>query len=189
MLYFTSDLHLGHANAIKHSNRPFETLEEMDETLIQNINNTVRVNDTLWILGDFTHRVKKPQAIEYRKKINCRYVYLITGNHDKNFTTEDGVFRAVKSYDEIKTDYGPFILFHYPIEHWNKEHYGSIHLHGHIHADQSYNITNRDMAISYPTGKVFSNRKYDVGVDANDYKPVSIEEIAEWFSLERLSYD
>lgn len=58
-------------------------------------------------------------------------------------------------------------LMHYPMLSWPRSHYGSIMLHGHIHADESYNLSNRDNGI----------KRYDVGVDANGYMPVSIKQI------------
>ena len=45
MLYFTSDLHLGHASAFEFQKRPFASLEEMNDQLIQNINDTVGIKD------------------------------------------------------------------------------------------------------------------------------------------------
>ena len=56
MLYFTSDLHLGHDNAIEFTNRPFSTVDEMNLALVQNINETVGTDDELWILGDFSFK-------------------------------------------------------------------------------------------------------------------------------------
>ena len=63
------------------------------------------------------------------------------------------------------------VLMHYPIVEWNGFYHNSIHLHGHIHADHLYNVRCRDAHL----------RRYDVGVDANDFKPVSFDEIIRWF--------
>ena len=60
MNYFTSDLHLGHRNIIRLCNRPFATIEEMDETLIRNWNAKVTKGDTVYILGDLLFRHEKP---------------------------------------------------------------------------------------------------------------------------------
>ena len=60
MNYFTSDLHLGHRNIIRLCNRPFATIEEMDETLIRNWNAKVTNGDTVYILGDLLFRNEKP---------------------------------------------------------------------------------------------------------------------------------
>ena len=54
MIYFTSDLHFWHKNAIIYTNRPFETVEEMNEKLIEYWNKTVHANDEVYILGDVT---------------------------------------------------------------------------------------------------------------------------------------
>ena len=52
MVYFIADPHFGHVNAIRLCNRPFETIEEMNETLIQNWNERIHNNDTVYIVGD-----------------------------------------------------------------------------------------------------------------------------------------
>ena len=48
------DNHFGHTNIIKHDNRPFENASIMDEVMINNWNNVVKENDTVYILGDFS---------------------------------------------------------------------------------------------------------------------------------------
>ena len=60
---------------------------------------------------------------------------------------------------------------HYPMLSWPKKNSGSIHLHGHIHARQDYNLKNREEGIL----------RYDVGVDANQYMPVSLQQILSFF--------
>ncbi|OUN81344.1 hypothetical protein B5G06_10770 [Flavonifractor sp. An52] len=59
MIFFTSDLHLGHENCIRLCNRPFSSIEEMDETLIENWNRKITGKDTVYILGDLIGIVKK----------------------------------------------------------------------------------------------------------------------------------
>ena len=77
-VYFTSDLHLEHANIIKHCDRPFESTEQMDHQLIANINAIVGQRDTLYILGDFTGpQMNRDEAMVCRKKILCKHVHLI----------------------------------------------------------------------------------------------------------------
>lgn len=168
-LFFTSDLHLGHKNVIGFTNRPFLSIEEMNERLIKNINKTVGYNDDLYILGDVAYRANKGKTLDLLKSINCRHLHLILGNHDKDYSN-DGIFESIDIYKEIEYDENqlPLVLFHYEIKEWNRKLYGAIHLHGHIHSIGSdHNIDNF-------RAKHFA---YDVGVDANNYCPVSLEEI------------
>lgn len=189
MIYFTSDLHLGHANAIKFTNRPFQSVEQMNDGLIRNINETVMTNDELWILGDFAFKVNMAAAKQFRDQINCKTVHMITGNHDKDYT-RDHIFQSVQHYKELKNEYGKFILFHYPIYEWNGAHNGTIHLHGHIHSTGSYNTANlqkkyidRFPEKSFMKDSALGLRIYDIGVDANNYRPISITQIAELMNL------
>lgn len=172
MIYFTSDTHLGHANIINLCDRPFKNVEEMDNKIINNINETVKEDDTLYILGDFT-MYRREDAIKYRERIVCKNCYLIYGNHDKSFDLHRYVWKDAKHYHTLSYNKQKFVLFHYPIESWDGMYKGSIHLHGHIHSrNNAYNIKN----------KHFSFFQYDVGVDANDFKPVSAKNILDFFS-------
>ena len=191
MIYFTSDLHFGHENAITFTNRPFANLEEMNEALIGNINDVVQKDDELWILGDFAYKIDRQSVRELRDQISCRHVHLVYGNHDRDYS-QDHIFQSVQHYKELKTEYGRFILFHYPILEWSAAHYGSIHLHGHIHSTGAYNAENLRKKYSerFPEGhkpkdELLSLRIYDVGVDANQYRPISLDEIAELMNLSR----
>lgn len=52
--YFISDLHFGHKNCLSFDNRPFKSIEENDETIIKNWNNTVKIDDDIYLLGDIS---------------------------------------------------------------------------------------------------------------------------------------
>ena len=192
MIYFTSDLHLGHEHAIEFTNRPYSNVEEMNRGLISSINEVVKKDDELWILGDFAFKVGREEVRKFRREIECRKVHLINGNHDKDYRN-DHIFQSVQDYRELKTEYGKFILFHYPILEWNTAHYGSVHLHGHIHSTGEYNASNlqKKYIDRFPDGHIpntenLNLRIYDVGVDANNYKPISIERIAKLMGLEQI---
>lgn len=80
MKYFTSDLHFGHKNIIKYEDRPFSSVEEMDEFLIYKWNSKVGKNDEVYILGDFGF-VSGTRANELLDRLNGKK-FLIKGNHD-----------------------------------------------------------------------------------------------------------
>lgn len=164
MIYFTSDLHFDHAKIIEYCKRPFDSVEEMNKTIVENINSVVTDKDTLYILGDICFSKRTTYFLE---QINGRKI-IIMGNHDNDNDMLEASRKNIidwrKSYCEFKYYKKRFILFHYPIEFWNKGFYGSIHLHGHSHNSKPLTVKNR----------------IDVGVDAWNYKPVSIDEIMEF---------
>lgn len=168
MIYFTSDLHFYHDNVIKHQNRPFLNVEEMNQSLIYNWNKKVGISDEIYILGDVT--MKGTTYIQELLAQLNGYKYLIKGNHDRfadQATFDESAFAWIENYHELNYQNEHFILFHYPIEEWNHFFRGSIHLHGHQHNNSDYNVQNLEKGL----------RRFDVGVDANDMSPISIEEI------------
>lgn len=179
MIYFTSDLHFYHDNVIQFAHRPFADREEMHQTLIQNWNETVSIQDEIYILGDFT--MKGPTyAMDILSQLKGKK-YLIKGNHDsfvEQQSFDSSLFVWVKDYYELKYNDLKFVLFHYPIQEWNGFFRDSYHLHGHQHNHLNYNYNNLAKGL----------RRYDVGVDANGMKPVSIEEILAFFQEMPKSY-
>lgn len=174
MIYFVSDLHFWHKNAIVYTNRPFVTPEEMNEKLIENWNKTVHQNDEVYILGDVT-MVRPARATEIIARLKGRK-YLLMGNHDyfarqKQFDPAACGIEWVKMYNELHWQNRTFVLCHYPFVAWNKDSHGSYNLHGHLHSPVEYNLANRENG----------RHQFDVGVDANDFRPVSIEEIVAFF--------
>lgn len=176
MIYFTSDLHFFHGNVIKYNKRPFGSVEEMNEALIRNWNNIVSEGDDIYILGDLTLKGVS-FATKILQELNGNK-FLVKGNHDMfvNQSSFDKTnFIWIKDYHELEYDGQYFILFHYPIESWNGAMNKSIHLHGHQHNKSVYNFENREKGVL----------KFDVGVDANDMKPVSLEYIIDFFKDDR----
>lgn len=164
MIYFTSDLHLGHRAAIGMCQRPFADVDEMNRALIANINGRVHKNDTLYILGDVAHRTPVEDVNSMLAKINGKKI-LVRGNHDKKY--DEALFDGIYDFLEVNFDGHSISLMHYPMVEWPKSRHGSIHLHGHQHNKPEYNVRQRELGI----------KRYDVGVDANHYCPVSLQEI------------
>lgn len=172
-LWFTSDQHFGHGNIIKYCNRPFSSVAEMDEILIQNHNKLVKPEDHVIFLGDFGfygrgHDAK--EMIKDRIKSLNGYKFIFEGNHDPDFSSllSSGckVICLIKQnsiYELTRTLKKPApVLCHYPMISWNRSFHGSFHLHGHTHGTVPF-----DPKI----------RRLDVGVDVHSYSPISWEEI------------
>lgn len=164
MIYFTSDLHIGHENILSMCQRPFDNIEDMNETLIKNWNQMIQPKDTVYILGDFFFMIPVEEANVIIKKLKGKKI-LIQGNHDLNY--EKTLFDEICDFKIIKYNKKKFILMHYPLLEWPHYFQGGIHLHGHQHNTQEYNLEMKNQGIL----------RYDVGVDANDFKPICIDEI------------
>jgi len=157
--------------------RPFSDVEEMDRALIKNWNSRVGETDQVYILGDVTMKgAAQAGAVVHRLK---GIKYLIRGNHDR-FVDEKGfdpgLFRWVKDYHVLRYEGKRFMLFHYPMEEWDQFYRGAYHLHGHRHGGPEVNVEARSRGL----------RRYDVGVDANWFTPVSVEEIVAFFQAGEL---
>lgn len=174
MIYLTSDPHFGHANIIRYVDRPFANVEEMDKTLIENFNKTVAPEDTLYILGDFSMYGSYSKCMSYREQLNCKHIHLILGNHDKRFlhAGKPSPFESERDYLELTHKCTKICMSHYPFLSWHGREQGSIMCHGHIHSKKRSNEINQWQRL----------RRFDVGVDANDYAPVSLDYILEFFS-------
>jgi len=132
--YFTSDLHLGHRNILKH--RPeFTSVEEMDETILTNLY-TVPKGSDLYILGDIAWNQQIAQEI-LKRKPNKVQLHLILGNHDNKVSKQilhSSKWTSVDSFKVVKEDGYIISLSHYPMIVWYRSHIPtSIQFYGHIH--------------------------------------------------------
>lgn len=175
MLWFTADLHLGHRNIIRFQNRPFADVDAMNAGLIEAINDRVARDDELYVLGDFSYRMAQQEAKRLRGRIVCERVHLVPGNHDYDWEKPAlaGTFLVEPPICVLKeVAPAPVVVCHYPMMSWPAMRRRTLHLHGHIHADAPYNERQR------AEGRL----RYDVGVDANGYRPVSLEEARRFFA-------
>ena len=176
-IWFTSDTHWAHKNVIQFCNRPFSTIEEHDAKLIENWNSVVQKDDIVFHLGDFCFGGSSVWKY-YRECLNGRIV-LIKGNHDLKNLQESNIrlFEAVLPQLYINIDGRNVYLNHFPFlcfAHDNVEAYKdsySIQAFGHIHTRS--NMTGYD---AYRTNYLYPTQ-YDVGVDNNNYFPISWKEL------------
>lgn len=156
-----------------------DSVNIMDNYLIDRINEIVQPNDTLWHLGDFAfarQHVYYKQCRYYRDRINCRNVNIVWGNHDQPRKIRD-LFGEAYDLHEMREGNQRIILCHYAMAVWNKSHRGNWQLYGHSHSG----------AEPWLDANMPGRRSFDVGVDnANkligDYRPFSFDEVAEIMS-------
>lgn len=182
MIWFTADTHFGDERVMTLCKRPYGSVEQMNRALVNNINDCVGLKDELYILGDFASYMSLEGQVEAREAIFCENVHLVPGNHDRDWSKplpdQPGwqPFIVEPPIRRLKLDRAHggrwLVLSHYPIADWEGFGQGWIHLHGHIHArGAEYNEHNRGERIL----------RFDVGVDANDFLPVSEDEVLDFF--------
>ena len=165
MIFFTADLHLGHQGIIRLCDRPFSSVEEMDETLIERWNDKVKRSDTIYILGDLFCKSAKPPE-EYLRRLKGKK-HLILGNHDRTWSKKCDLsewFESVSELLYINDGKRKLTLCHYPMMEWPK----GYMLYGHIHANKNaafWPIIRSDPLL------------LNAGVDVNNFEPVSFEEM------------
>ena len=156
-IWFTADTHFGHQHIIALCKRPFKHAASMDETMIMTWNSRINPNDSVFFLGDFCHHASNPAELFYRLNGNKT---LIKGNHDHQQTIELP-WGAVHDIFELRFEKRRIAMCHYPMLEWPGMHTGAIHVHGHQHNKQPFQ----------------NNTAMDVGVDAHNFWPVSIETV------------
>jgi len=178
---FTSDLHFGHENVMRFDNRPFETVEEMDEELIKRWNAKVGKGDLVYVLGDMIWRSLANEAVNLLRRLNGQII-LIKGNHDRFIKNANAKkeLAGVKDYDDICVELADgtkrrCILSHYFMPFYNGHRYNAIHLHGHSHNTEEAQEEERIVAELKKKG--YEMEVYNVGCMYWNYEPVTLDEI------------
>lgn len=171
--WFLSDTHFSQQRTLELSKRPFNTVEEMDLAIISNWNKTIRMNDTVYFLGDFG------ESFEYLNLLNFKKLNFVLGNYERlDADKKDIKAKSIKALEQIPnikvfdryecklqlSNGRTVTMIHEPINpdgtedvFWQNNH---LYLYGHIHGRTFYKLNGTD-----------------VGVDINRYTPLSEEEI------------
>lgn len=164
--FYIADTHFFHKNIIKDCNRPYTSLKEMHNEIILQWNRKVGKNDMVYMLGDIASVSSEEDVkgvISILKMLNGKKI-LIVGNHDRE-TIKNFKFRKcfvdIKEYCRVYDEDKKVVLLHFPMECWEGDKKGVIHLHGHVHKDP---ITKKE-------------NRYNVGVDIIGYAPKTLKEI------------
>lgn len=185
MIYFTSDLHFWHKNVIRYCSRPFSTVEEMNEIMIKNWNDTVKPDDIVYCLGDFSLAMRPVEA--YTSRLNG-VKYLVPGNHDfchsyhKKSRNKENRDKWIEQYERhgwkvlpeqttldipgvatVNMCHHPYVLIgpgDDKYERWRPKDDGRWLLCGHVH--EKWKVV---------------GRMINIGVDQWNFKPVPITEI------------
>lgn len=175
--FFISDLHFDHYNVIDFDNRPYNSLNEMNEDLINKWNSKVNYNDEVYIVGDFIWKNKNYYDII--KSLKGKK-HLILGNHDKRIPNERKYFESVDSYKELKLNGNTIILNHYFIPFYNHNiEDGSFHLYGHSHNSLEFQ---KEETIK----NMFKIKNaYNVGACHLGYEPCTLDEIIKIYKERR----
>ena len=170
--FFTADPHLNHFPIIQYTNRPFKSLDEMNEELIKRWNATVPQGGLTYVIGDLIWGSGKGYTtkgtIDILHRLNGQ-IFLIEGSHDKPamrlFKNGFQKIVATSPLKKIRIDGQDVVLCHYCMRTWQRSHFDSWHLFGHSH--------NRLKA---------EGKSLDVGVDGHNYYPWTWFEIKEYMN-------
>jgi len=187
--FLTSDLHFGHRNIIRiGKGRPFDSIQEHDEALIENWNSVVKPGDLVYVLGDLSIETTIDEIRKPLSRLNGAK-HLILGNHDRKKIhlqlRDENLWQSVREYGSIKFDAADgtkvFIrMMHFPILEFDgafknyrcKEKY--IHCYGHIHNANDYDAIYKELG--FPA--------VHIGVDTSDkfpntkpYTPINVEDV------------
>ncbi len=163
-IWIVSDSHFGHRNIIDYCGRPFDSVESMNEAMVERWNAVVKPQDKVYHLGDF---VINKKWIDIGKMLNG-HKRLVIGNHDP-IDTHLAAYQAAgfeKFYSVVEKFKG-MVLTHVPIHPMTVGRW-KTNLHGHIHEKTVWIGGTSEPDYRY----------INMCVEHNGYAPVALEAIA-----------
>lgn len=191
-IFFSSDHYFGHENIIKYCNRPFNSVEKMNEEMINRWNSVVNKKDDVFYLGDFS--LSKEYIKSISQKLNGSK-FIIPGNHDECHSSkcknQKKVYEMIEFYKDYDFHYlGEKLIYELKDYNLNLPKSGlkvnlchMPYFGDHTDTDRYENFRPRDDGKFLLHGHVHdkwktNGRMINVGVDVWDFYPVSIEKIA-----------
>ncbi|WP_457094916.1 metallophosphoesterase family protein [Microvirga sp. P5_D2] len=175
--YFTADTHFGHDNIVTKfsTSRPFASIQEHDEVLIANWNETVSPNDEVYHLGDLAYRCHPRQMREVFDRLN-RVKHLVMGNHDTG-ATKSMPWASVHELAQVAVDGRHLVLCHYSLRVWPGMHAKpsrrpAIHLYGHSHGSLA------GCELSADVGGFCRKFSFYLPILVNSRRPAAVESTA-----------
>ena len=173
MDWFSSDWHLGHEGIIRMVKRPFDSVEQMNEQIVENMLENASKGDNMYFLGDlgFNSAIIK-QALERIKKHGVKFHWIL-GNHDERYNMEffKGLYESVSTRRVVNRGEARLNLCHYPQLVWNNSFRNSYHLFGHVHAS----------SLEQPQmSEKMQGKCLNVNLEFHDYKPWSLDEVLDY---------
>jgi len=179
-IFVVSDHHLGHAKLLTFLTaeggkcRPHETIEEMNEDIIQKHNSKVKPKDKVYFLGDV---VFHKSCFPLLERMNGDKV-LVKGNHDlHDLSLYSKYFRDIRGSHSFpgKTRDHALLLTHIPVHpDCVEERYKDGNIHGHLH----------ELRVRLPDGSI-DPRYFCVSLEHSDYYPLTLGEIIDKMLVER----
>ncbi len=168
MDYLISDLHLDHDNIIEYCDRPFESVEDMNKTLVENWNTMVDPTDSVLYGGDLTIRQSAAALLDWLDELNGEIVFLL-GNHDQ--TVFEGLDK-VRFVDEYRFKYRgvPFYAVHDPADVPSNPTGWVLHGHHHNNWPDRFPFVDHD------------NRRVNLSVELLNYRPLSTDRLVEYLA-------
>ena len=188
-IWVTADTHFGQSEVItfydvdsgsKEPMRPFDTIEEMDECILDHWSECIRPGDTLWHLGDVVGPNQENLdwfIDEMHSVLNGVDATVLLGNHDNGMRlAKTGLFKNIEGDIDARAAYG-FYATHEPVHidtlyHWERTQAPSVNIHGHIH-----------------TFREIDDLWINLCVEMTDFAPVNFEDILMRINEVRENYD
>ncbi len=185
-IWFTGCTHIYHDKEFIWKARKQASIESHAQWILDTINETVKEDDTLFHLGDGFLTCTPMQVDEWLKKVRCKTIYYISGNHESqtgNCYDGERTALGLDKYEIYPIQHlnviflGPYVeasmgkrvmtLSHFPQLIWNKSHHGAWNIHSHCHGSLAQSLPYHEKA-----------KRLDVGWDVFS-RPVSFTEVDE----------
>jgi calcineurin-like phosphoesterase family protein len=173
--FVTADTHFGHTKSITFLTptgellRPFNSVEEMDELMVDNWNKVVHKKDTVYHLGDV---VIPRSSLKLLDRLNGRKI-LIKGNHDryslKDYSAYFEDIRGANYRQGGSTFLGGLIMTHIPVHPDNLCGHYRGNVHGHLHCHLVMKDGEPD------------DRYFNACVERNNFTPVELDRVMDYF--------